>query len=69
MGRALLLLVTGLLGACSDASLKTFNAEPKAEIASHADGDEVSEGIPVVLWGSVSDPDHDTKDLLVSWQG
>jgi hypothetical protein len=28
-----------MLGACSDASLKTFNAEPKAEIASHAEGD------------------------------
>jgi hypothetical protein len=37
MGRVGLVFVAGLLGGCSNASLNTFNAQPKAEIVSDGD--------------------------------
>ena len=53
---------------CSDASLKTFNAEPVAVITSHADGEELLEQEETVFRGSASDPDHDEVDLLTTWR-
>jgi hypothetical protein len=41
MGRLGLVFVAGLLGACSNASLNTFNAQPKAEIVSEGDISDV----------------------------
>ena len=67
MGRTGLIFVAGLLGACSDQSLKTFNAEPKAEIVSHSDGAEVQEEISTMFWGKVSDSDDDIDELEVTW--
>ncbi len=56
-----------VLSACSDASLKTFNAEPTATINSHADDSEVNEGEEVSVFGKVSDTDHETDELLTTW--
>lgn len=53
---------------CSDASLKTFNAEPTATITSHADGEELLEEDSTTLRGTVSDSDHDASDLLTTWR-
>ena len=52
---------------CSDASLKTFNAEPTATITSHADGTEVYQSTEALLSGNVSDSDHAEEDLKVTW--
>jgi hypothetical protein len=53
--------------ACSDASLKTFNADPTATINSHSDGDEILEKESYVLFGKVGDSDHAATDLTVNW--
>ncbi len=58
---------TFLLTACSDASLKTFNAEPKATINSHADDSEVNEGEEAEVFGKVSDTDHEATELEATW--
>jgi len=50
-----------------DQGLKTFNAEPEAEITSHADGAEVLEGYTESFRGAVSDPDHAAEDLTATW--
>ena len=55
------------LAACSDASLKTFNADPTATINSHSDGDEILEKESYVLFGKVGDSDHAATDLTVNW--
>ena len=65
--RTMVLLCSGLLTACSDASVTKFNAGPDALITSHADGDVVTENTPVTLRGQVSDPDHDTEALSATW--
>ena len=45
MARSFYLLIPLTLLACrADNTLKTFNAEPSAEITSHGDGDDVLEG-------------------------
>jgi hypothetical protein len=53
---------------CSDASLKTFNAEPTATITSHADGEELLEEASTTLQGKVADSDHDEVDLVTTWR-
>lgn len=59
-----LLIATG----CTEASLKTVNAEPTALIVSHADGDEPMANEEAVLFGSVSDTNHPPEDLLTVWR-
>ena len=44
MPRSLLVILASLSWSCSDTGVKAFNAEPEAEITSHADGTEVLEG-------------------------
>jgi|GEM_PF-2802850 len=62
-------LTLSLLGAgCSEAALKTFNAEPTATILSHADSVTLTAGDETALFGSVSDPDHGPADLLTVWR-
>mgnify|MGYP001434909358 CR=1 FL=1 len=65
-GTSLSMLAFAALG-CSDASLKTFNADPTATTTSHADGTEVYQSAEVVLTGNVSDSDHAEEDLVVTW--
>ena len=65
--RTMVLLCSGLLTACSDASVTKFNAGPDAVITSHSDGDAVNQGAPIALRGQVSDPDHDTDSLSTTW--
>ena len=67
MARSILLTLPMFLAACSDTSVKAFNAEPVAEITSHSDGDEVVEGDTETFRGSVSDPDHAASDLTATW--
>ena len=67
MGRILLPLVAGLLGACSDASLKTVNSAPTATITSHITGEEVMADSPFTLTGVASDSDDRTEELEATW--
>jgi hypothetical protein len=60
-------LVALLLVACQDAGLQKHNAAPEATITSPADGATMVEGDVVVLTGTVSDPNHDEAELVVSW--
>ena len=62
----LLLTTSGLVG-CRDNGVTAFNAEPKATITSHKDGDVEWEAYTTTFRGSVSDPDHKTEELLVTW--
>ena len=66
--RIALLGVLSILSACdSDKAVKAFNNDPTASITSHADGDEVTEGIVTTFRGSVSDANHDTSSLTATW--
>ena len=68
MARILHLAVPLFLMACAgDQGVKAFNAEPEAEITSHADGSEVLEGYTESFRGAVSDPDHAAEDLTATW--
>ena len=67
MRRIGLLLIAGLLGACSDASLKTVNSAPTATITSHITGEEVTASEAFMLTGVASDSDDATGTLLASW--
>ena len=62
-----LICLTIALTACSDSSLKTFNAEPTATINSHIDGAEILEEPTTTLFGKVADSDHDASELTVNW--
>ena len=53
---------------CSfDTAVSIHNAQPEATIVSHQSGDEVLEGIEVVLLGRASDTDSHAADLVVTW--
>ncbi|MDP6933087.1 MAG: hypothetical protein QGG40_09230, partial [Myxococcota bacterium] len=52
---------------CSDVSVGKFNASPTAEITSHTDLSDASEGYVESFRGVVSDPDHAGEDLTTSW--
>ena len=67
MPRPSLLLLVLSVGCNPDNGLKAFNAEPEAEITSHADDSEVYEGYVESFRGSVTDPDHDTDELVAIW--
>ena len=59
MARTTLLSLPLFLAACTgEQGVKAFNAEPEAEITSHADGAEVLEGYSESFRGAASDPDH-----------
>ena len=57
----------GVLSCNSDEAVKVFNTQPEAVITSHSDGDPILEGYRVVFRGAVSDANHDTDALLVTW--
>jgi len=61
------LLASLLLTACPDQSIQAINANPEATITSPVDGEEVFEGFLTMVRGTVSDPDHQTEDLLATW--
>ena len=63
-----ILCVPFLFSCASDDGLKTYNSDPTATITSHADGDEVLEGMAVTFRGSMSDPNHQTKELTSTWR-
>jgi hypothetical protein len=56
-----------LAGCGTDSGIKTFNAEPRAIITSHVDGDSEEEGLVFTLRGTVSDSDHSPDDLTATW--
>jgi hypothetical protein len=61
------LLAPLLLTACPDQSIQAINANPEATITSPEEGEEVFEGFLTMVRGTVSDPDHQTEDLLATW--
>lgn len=61
--RSLPLLV--LLAACSDRTIGVRNTAPVAEIASHSDGEEIVEDVPVLVRGLVGDADQEPDRLEV----
>jgi hypothetical protein len=68
MARTILVSLPLFLMACTgEQGVKAFNAEPEAEITSHADGAEVLEGYTESFRGAVSDPDHAADDLTATW--
>lgn len=57
-----------LLFACqSEEGVKAYNANPEITITSHSDNAALEEGVLESFRAAVSDPNHDTEDLLVSW--
>ena len=52
MARRFLLISPLILTACPEQTVKAFNAEPEAEITSHADGSEVLEGFASTFQGA-----------------
>ena len=62
-----LVLIPLVLLACSESGVKAYNSEPVAEITSHVDGSEVLEGYVESFRGLVSDVNHSTTDLTVTW--
>ena len=68
MARTILVSLPLFLMACTgEQGVKAFNAEPEAEITSHADGAEVLDGYSESFRGAVSDPDHAADDLTATW--
>ena len=65
IGTSVLLLLSS--GCNPDNGLKAFNAEPEAEITSHADDASVYEGYVETFRGSVTDPDHRADELVAIW--
>ena len=62
------LCALALIGGCDgDVKIGTFNATPTALITSHADGEAVMADVPILLLGSVSDPDNSAESLVVTW--
>ncbi|MEC7947107.1 MAG: hypothetical protein VX265_06030, partial [Myxococcota bacterium] len=62
-----LALAAASLAACREPGDTKSNAEPTAEIRSHAAADTVREGYPETLTGTVGDPDHAMDALTVAW--
>jgi len=52
---------------CPDQGVQVHNADPRAEITSHADGDSPEAGLRTFT-GTVEDPDHDADELELAWQ-
>ncbi len=63
----LLAFSAALIAGCPDQSVTAVNAHPEATVTSHATGDVLLEGDTVAFQGIVSDPDHQTEDLLATW--
>ena len=63
-----LLMACGLVftGCPSDIEPGIRNADPRAEITSHEDGDQPEAGLRTFS-GTVEDPDHDATDLELTW--
>ena len=55
-----------LLLGCPDQGVTVHNADPRAEITSHADGDQPEAGRRTFT-GTVEDPDHDVTELELTW--
>jgi len=55
-----------LTGCPSDIEPGIRNADPRAEITSHADGDQPEAGLRTFS-GTVEDPDHDATELELTW--
>ena len=51
----------------SDEGIKIYNSDPVATITSHSSGDVLLEGTTYTFVGMVSDDNHNTSDLTVSW--
>jgi hypothetical protein len=60
-------LMAAMLGGCSDASLKTVNSSPAANITSHMDGDEVTADQSFTIMGVVGDSDDREEELRATW--
>ncbi len=61
-------LIALLGSACTPdpGGLTVHNANPRAEITSHADGDDPEAGLRTFT-GTVEDPDHDADELELTW--
>ena len=67
MAHRWLLLTPLMMLACSESGVKAYNSDPVAEITSHGDASEVLEGYVETFRGLVSDVNHGTTDLTVTW--
>ena len=57
-----------LLFACrSDEGVKVYNSTPQVTITSHANGSEIQEGYNITFVGIVSDGNHTSDELEVTW--
>jgi len=56
-----------LAGACSDAGIKTFNADPEAQITSPEDGEILIEGETEIIRGQIGDSNDSIDSLSVTW--
>jgi hypothetical protein len=55
-----------LVSCTSDPGVTVHNANPRAEITSHADGESPEAGLRTFT-GIVEDPDHGVEELELSW--
>ena len=56
-----------LLSCSNDKTVNINNASPEATIVSHEPGDTVVEGTTVEFVAALTDPNHDTVDLIAAW--
>jgi hypothetical protein len=61
------LLTIHLLACDSDKGVQVFNPPPTAEITSHSDGDEVSEGYAAEFRAELTDPNNPVGELQAQW--
>ena len=62
------MIVSLLFFSCSnDKTVNINNASPEATIVSHNPGDTVVEGTTVDFVAALTDPNHDTDDLIAAW--
>ncbi len=59
-------MVSMLTGCPPETTPGIRNADPRAEITSHADGDSPEAGLRLFT-GTVEDPDHDADELELTW--
>ena len=69
MGRwkAFVTVATVTMGCAPESGVTAFNAEPEANITSHAAGTEVDEGVVTTFRGTAADADDDETELTATW--
>ena len=67
MKRYFSLLLPLSIACNSEKGVTSYNATPTATITSHTNASEIQEGYDVSMQGLVTDANHSTSDLLVTW--